>query len=141
LSSPKVDAASDSQRITVDVRVTDNRGLYLPSSAEVGRDYIRESTIGGTFRSADGKRDIGFFITFLQTDCSTVLAVNQTGCRVSGDVTDGVYRTVIVVPKNSGKGKYSLTSAGAVDDAQNDLRIEGVAKIAKAGITASFVVR
>lgn len=141
LSSPEVDAASDSQRITVDIRVADNRGLFMPSSAEVGATDIRESTIGGTFTSADGKRDIRFFITSLQEDCSTVLAVNQTACRVSGDVTDGVYRTVIVIPKNSGKGRYSLTSAGALDDAQNDLRIEGAAKLATAGITASFVVR
>ncbi len=141
LSSPEIDAASESQSITVDVRVTDNRGLFLPSSAEAGSTDIRESEIRGSFTSADRKRSIQFSITILQQDCSTVSAVNQTGCRVSGDVTDGVYRTVIVIPKNSGKGRYSLFSAVAVDDAKNNLAIEGAANIAKAGIATSFVVK
>jgi hypothetical protein len=143
LSTASVTTGSEKQEITIDFRVVDNRGMFLPVTVPANKDLFAypSSRIGGAFVSADGKRQINFAITYLDADCSKVSGETQLGCRLSGDATNGVYRTKIVVPQNSARGAYTLDYIGASDEAANELKHDTVEAIAGAGIATSFTVQ
>ena len=143
LSTASVTTGSEKQEITVDFRVVDNRGMFLPVSAPANKDLFvpPSSRINGAFISADGKRMISFAISYLDADCAKVSGESQLGCRLSGDATNGVYRTKIVVPQNSARGAYTLQYIWVSDDAANLLKHDTVEAIAAAGIATSFTVQ
>lgn len=139
LSTTSVVTGSEKQEITVDFRVVDNRGVFLPPSAN--KEIRPSSRIIGSFISDDGKRMISFAISSLDTDCAKVNGESQVGCRLSGDATSGVYRTKIVVPQNSARGAYNLQYIWASDEAANLLKHDTIEAIAGAGIATSFTVQ
>ena len=139
LSTASVTTGSEKQEITVDFRVVDNRGVFLPPSAN--KEIMPSSRINGSFISADGKRMISFAISSLDADCTKVSGESQVGCRLSGDATNGVYRTKIVVPQNSARGAYTLQYIWASDDAANLIKHDTVEAVAGAGIATSFTVQ
>jgi hypothetical protein len=139
LSTTSVVTGSEKQEITVDFRVVDNRGVFLPPSAN--KEIMPSSRISGAFISDDGKRMISFAIGSLDTDCTKVSGESQVGCRLSGDATNGVYRTKIVVPQNSARGAYTLQYIWVSDEAANLLKHETVEAVAGAGIATSFTVQ
>jgi hypothetical protein len=139
LSTASVTTGSEKQEITVDFRVIDNRGMFFPVSAN--KEIMPSSRINGAFTSDDGKRMISFAITYLDADCVKVSGESQVGCRLSGDVTNGVYRTKIVVPQNSARGAYKLQYIWVSDDAANLLKHDTVEAVAGAGIATSFTVQ
>lgn len=139
LSTASVTTGSEKQEITVDFRVLDNRGVFLTPSAN--KEIPPTSRIVGDFISDDGKRQIRFVITYLDTDCAKVNGESQIGCRLSGEVTNGVYRTKIIVPQNSARGTYNLQQIWVYDEAANVLKHETVEAVAGAGIATSFTVQ
>lgn len=139
LSTTSVVTGSEKQEITVDFRVVDNRGVFLLPSAN--KEIMPSSRISGAFISDDGKRMISFAIGSLDTDCAKVSGESQIGCRLSGDATNGVYRTKIIVPQNSARGAYNLQYIWVSDEAANLLKHETVEAVAGAGIATSFTVQ